>query len=175
MSEPFIGQIIQVGFNFAPRNWALCDGGLLPVSQYTALFSLLGCTFGGDCRTTFALPDLRGRVAKHVGNGTGLASVAWGQKGGIENKTLNVTEIPAHSHTGHIRSVNKSADTSDAAGNSLANAAEDIYVNAAADTDMHAGTVQTNNTGGGKAFDIRNPYLGIYHCIALTGLYPSRN
>ena len=84
MSEPFLGQIMPVGFNFAPRGWTLCDGQLLPIASNTALFSLLGCTFGGDCRTTFAIPDLRGRVIKHVGTGAGLSPVSWGQRGGAD-------------------------------------------------------------------------------------------
>lgn len=97
--EPFLGQISTVGFNFAPRSWALCDGQLLPISQNTALFSLLGTTYGGDGRTSFGLPDLRGRSAVHVGNGPGLTPMTWGRKSGQENVTLGVRNMPAHNHT----------------------------------------------------------------------------
>jgi len=98
-AEPFIGEISMFGGNFAPRNWAFCDGQLLAISQNTALFSLLGTIYGGDGRTTFALPDLRGRVPIHSGNGPGLSNYRVGQKGGTETVTLNVTQIPSHNHT----------------------------------------------------------------------------
>ena len=99
MPNPFIGQVNYIGFNFAPRGWALCDGQLLPIASNTALFSLLGTAFGGDGRTTFALPDLRGRTPLGVGNGAGLNDVTWGQRGGSENVTLTVAQIPSHNHT----------------------------------------------------------------------------
>ena len=96
--EPFIGQIMMVGFNFAPRGWALCDGSLLPINNNQALFSLLGTTYGGDGRTTFQLPDLRGRVPMHQGTGPGLPNHRIGEKGGVENVTLTVAQMPAHTH-----------------------------------------------------------------------------
>ena len=99
-AEPFIGEISMFGGNFAPRGWALCDGQLLPVSQYSALFSLLGTTYGGDGRTTFALPDLRGRTPKGVGNGPGLQSVIWGERGGKEQTLITAANMPSHSHDG---------------------------------------------------------------------------
>ena len=94
--EPFIAQIMMFGGNFAPRGWAFCDGQLLPISQYSALFSLLGTTYGGDGRTTFGLPDLRGRVAIHPGNGPGLSSIRLGEKGGTETNTLSTAQLPPH-------------------------------------------------------------------------------
>ena len=97
-SEPFIGQIQMFGFNFPPRGWAHTNGQLLAISSNTALFSLLGTTFGGDGRTTFGLPDLRGRIAKHVGSGPGLSTVTWGQKGGAESASLSVNNLPPHNH-----------------------------------------------------------------------------
>ena len=99
MSEPFIGQIQPFAFNFAPRNWALCDGQLLPISQNTALFSLIGTTYGGDGRTTFGLPDLRGRVPIHQGHGPGLSSYVIGQTGGSATNTLTQAQMPSHTHT----------------------------------------------------------------------------
>ena len=98
-SNPLIGEIMTVGFNFAPRSWALCQGQLLAVSSNTALFSLLGTEFGGDGRTTFALPDLRGRLMKGVGHGPGLTTVRQGQRGGHDSVTLTVAQLPPHNHT----------------------------------------------------------------------------
>lgn len=100
--DPFIGQIMAVGFNFAPRGWALCDGQLLTISENVVLFSLLGTTYGGDGRTTFALPDLRGRVAIHAGNGPGLSSYNLGNKGGAENLTLMQSQMPRHNHSANL-------------------------------------------------------------------------
>ena len=99
MSEPFLAEVKIVGFNFAPRGWAQCDGQILPINQYQALFSILGTTYGGDGRTTFGLPDLRGRVAMHPGNGPGLSPRQLGQKTGTETNTLTVNQMPAHNHT----------------------------------------------------------------------------
>ena len=98
MAEPFIGQIQIFGFNFPPRGWSFCDGQLLPIAQNTALFSLLGTTFGGDGRTTFGLPDLRGRVAIHPGTGPGLPPVTWGQRGGAASTVLTTNQMPNHNH-----------------------------------------------------------------------------
>src|SRR5210317_1716351 len=102
MSNAYIGEIRMVGFNFPPRNWALCDGQLLPISSNTALFSLLGTTYGGDGRTTFALPDLRGRAPIHVGQGPDLTNKTLGQKGGVETVLLTVNQLPSYTHTVQI-------------------------------------------------------------------------
>jgi microcystin-dependent protein len=109
--EPFIGQIMMFGGSFAPRGWAFCEGQLLPISQNAALFSILGTTYGGDGRSTFALPDLRGRVAIHPGSGPGLSNYRLGEKGGVESVALNVNQIPAHSHG--ISASNGTADSAD--------------------------------------------------------------
>jgi microcystin-dependent protein len=188
MASPFIGQIQMFGFGFAPRGWAFCDGQLLPISSYSALFSLLGTTFGGDGRTTFALPDLRGRSATHVGTGPGLSTITWGQRSGAENVTLTVATMPSHNHlataSGVATAVKASSDDADGsspAGALLGTTGEDVYSSGAADSTLNPaaaetqGTVTVQNNGGNQSFSIRNPYLGIYHSIALQGIFPSRN
>jgi microcystin-dependent protein len=180
--EPFIGQIQAFGFNFAPRGWAKCDGQLLPISQNSALFSLLGTTYGGDGRTTFALPDLRGRTMLSEGTGPGLSTRQLGQRGGTETNTLNVTQLPSHNHAlGAGSSVSipvsgEDADQDEAAGKFLANGtfyhnqADGVYGNGPIPL---SGT--TLNQGGQQAFNNMQPYLVVNICIALVGLFPSRN
>lgn len=184
--EPFLAQITIFAGNFAPRGWAFCDGQILQISQNQALFSLLGTTYGGDGRTTFGLPDLRGRAAVHEGDGPGLAPLRLGEKGGNENTTLNVGNLPPHSHTATVDNklvVNASAeaqDTDDPAGGALA--AGDFYrENATANQALAAGTiggtltVANANTGNGTAFSNRPPFLALNYIIALQGTYPSRS
>lgn len=186
--EPFIGQIMMFGGNFAPRGWAFCHGQLLPISQNTALFSILGTTYGGDGRTTFALPDLRGRAALSAGNGPGLSDVRLGQKGGAETVTLTVAEMPSHNHSANSANLKCSnpghtgpGDTDTPGPTAMpANAVGNlIYSNAPADTTMAEGTVSGSvtigNTGGNQPFQIRNPYLGVNYIIALQGIFPSRS
>ncbi len=165
--EPFIGQIMPVGFNFAPRGWALCDGAILAISQNTALFSLLGTTFGGDGRTTFALPDLRSRSIVHVGTGPGLDTVTWGERGGNYQHTLTVNQMPSHTH--NIGAQTATGEESNPSGKYIA-AQTDAFAE-----DSNTTMAAPTNAGGNQSFNIRNPYLGIYVCIALTGLFPSRN
>ena len=175
-SEPFIGQIQTFGFNFAPRGWAHCNGQLLSIASNTALFSLLGTTFGGDGRTTFALPDLRGRAAVHPGSGPGLSNITWGQRGGSETRILSVSNLPSHNHTATLHATSTNGNQTGPANHILANdPREDQYSNGAPNVTMNAASVAVGNTGGGQSFSIRDPYLGIYHSIALTGVYPSRN
>ncbi|MFK7950784.1 MAG: phage tail protein [Saprospiraceae bacterium] len=172
MSEAFLGMIIMGGWNFAPRSWALCDGQLLPISGNSALFSLLGTTYGGDGRTTFALPDLRGRIAIHPGNGPGLTPVRLGERGGRENVTLTINELPSHNHTIQVGKEGMgSGATTTAAGSYLGDAADAMY-RTAAGTGTSPGVM---NTGGNRAFNIRNPYLGVNYVIALQGVFPSRS
>ncbi|KXI30491.1 phage tail protein [Paraglaciecola hydrolytica] len=192
-SEPFLGQIQMVGFGFAPRGWAICDGQLLSIAQNTALFSLLGTTYGGNGQTTFALPDLRGRVAIQPGNGPGLSSYSWGQRGGVEHVTLTANQMPSHTHaaTSTVSSISATLHGTDAAGdsatpsaNSLASKSRtNIYSSNAPDVDLHADSISVEatvgttltNTGGSQSHENRMPYLAIYHVIALQGIYPSRN
>ena len=180
--EPFIGQIIQFGGNFAPRNWAFCDGTLLSIAQYQALFSLLGTTYGGDGRTTFALPDLRGRVAIHAGSGPGLTPRPLGQKSGQENVQLSINEIPNHHHSMNAASIQAGAEgkgstaQDTAAGNFLGNNAGG-YRSAGGGGSLATGSVSgtTDNTGGSQSHNNMQPYTTINFIIALQGIYPSRN
>lgn len=183
-SDPFIAQITMFGGNFAPRGWAFCDGQLLPIASNTALFSILGTTFGGDGRTTFALPDLRGRAAIHPGRGPGLSDIRLGEKGGVETVTLGINHIPPHTHdiVSTLKGVDVSGDVDTPSQAALASKSRtDIYLDMSAggvpDVDMAPGSVVTTaaSTGGGQAFSIRNPYLGINHIIALVGIFPSRS
>lgn len=171
MSEPFIGQIQTFGFNFPPRGWAHCDGQSLAISSYSALFSLLGTTYGGDGRTTFGLPDLRGRFPTHYGNGPGLTPRSWGQKGGAETHTLIQNEIPQHKH-GMPVTATEGNQTSPVGGvPATANDGESNY------SSNTTGLLSNNteNTGGGLPHNNMPPFLVINFSIALTGIFPSRS
>lgn len=172
MSEPFLAEIRIVGFNFAPRGWAFCDGQILPINQNQSLYSLLGTTYGGDGRTSFALPDLRSRTPVHQGTGYNL-----GQKGGAETVTLNATQIPSHQHAAKASSSAPAADASafTPGGHVLAANAPNTasYGDAASLTALRSGTI--TNAGGGQAHENMQPYLTLSFCIAVQGLFPSRN
>jgi len=170
MSEPFLGEIRIFGFNFAPRGWAFCNGAILAISQNTALFSLLGTTYGGDGETTFALPDLRGRNPIHVGSGPGLTTVSWGQKGGAESTTLNANNLPSHTHA--VNASPGEGETGNPANAYPSMTTEDVY-SSTAGTTMNAGVI--GNSGNNQSVPTRDPFLGVHHCIALTGIFPSRN
>ncbi len=165
MSEPFLAEVKMVGFNFPPRGWAFCDGQILPINQNQSLFSLLGTTFGGDGRTSFALPDLRGRTPVHIGTG-----VTWGQKAGEETHSLQASEIPQHTHTAQASST--SGDAPIPTGFVLASSGN-TYGPAANLQSTHPETV--TNTGSGNGHQNMQPYLAVQFCIAITGLFPSRN
>jgi microcystin-dependent protein len=171
MAEPFLGEIIMFGGNFAPRGWAFCDGQLLAINSYTALFSILGTMYGGDGRTTFGLPDLRGRVPMHKGNGPGLTPRNLGQKSGSENVHLTVGQLPAHNHVLANNAIEDDANQTDPGGNALAGS--QIY--RPGTPDAKTAPNATNNTGGNQAVPILQPYLCITFIIALQGIYPSRN
>jgi microcystin-dependent protein len=171
-TDPFIGQLALVPYNFAPKGWAFCNGQLLPINQNAALFSLLGTTYGGDGVTTFALPDLRGRVPISSGQGPGLSSYNIGQMGGYETHTLTINEMPAHSHTLYA---DTSVGTTEKPGSALParNGAGVPQYGTAATTQLSSAAAQP--TGGGAPHDIRQPYVTLNWIIALTGVYPSRN
>lgn len=183
--EQYIGQIMMFAGNFAPRNWAMCDGQLLPIANYTALFSILGTTYGGDGRTTFGLPNLKGRAALHPGRGPGLTDIRLGQQGGNDNVQLSILELPNHDHSGATLKgtlgVNEEdGDSEDPQGRNFGVATSGTPYNSNAnDKVMAADTVsitgETGNTGGGSPFPSRNPYQGMNYIIALEGLYPPRS
>ena len=172
--EPFIGQIQPFGFNFAPRGWAFCDGQILAITQNEALFSLLGTTFGGDGRTTFGLPDLRGRSIVHVGNGPGLDAISWGEKSGQYQITLNSNNMPSHTHSFNLGGAigSTGAGTN---GYLAFNTVSDTIYTTTVPSGASLGGPTIGNAGNSQAFNSRNPFLGIYVCIALVGTFPSRN
>jgi microcystin-dependent protein len=165
MSEPFIGEVKMVGFNFAPVGWALCDGRLLPIAQYEALFALIGTTYGGDGQTTFALPDLRSRAPVHTGNGHRL-----GEMGGTESVTLNTNQIPGHSHV--PQASNAGAATSPAASVWANSAALQFAPASSPLTAMNPGVMAA--AGGSQPQDNMLPFLAVNFVIALEGIFPTQ-
>ncbi len=172
MSEPFVGEIRMFAGNFAPRGWAFCDGQLLAVSQNDALFSLLGTIYGGDGRTTFGLPDLRGRIPLHAGHGPGLSERRLGSKAGAEKVTLTVNQMPSHSH-GPIQASEAAATERTPAGNVTAESITRVYRAPTTVTNMSSSAF--SNVGGSQSHTNLMPYLCIHFIIALVGIYPSRN
>jgi microcystin-dependent protein len=172
MSEPFLAEVRIVGFNFAPRSWAQCDGQILPINQNQSLYSLLGTTYGGDGRTTFALPDMRGRTPIHVDT-SGGANHYQGQKSGEDAHTLSANEMPQHTHA--LRATTGGANTNQPAGNVLAKTAatDPFYLSLTSPVDMSTAAVLA--AGGGAAHENSQPSIALNFCIALQGLFPSRN
>lgn len=168
-TEPAIGEISMFAGNFAPRGWALCNGQLLPINQNQALFSILGTTYGGDGRTTFGLPDLRGRAPVSAGQGPGLSDVRLGQSGGVETVTLNALQLPSHQHTTTLKSEKQNNLEPDA--NNLILVSEQRVV----EDQVFTKDIPSSATGGNQAHENRPPYLGINYIIALQGIFPSRN
>jgi len=175
--DPFIGEIQFFAGNFAPRGWAFCDGQLLDIAQNTALFSILGTTYGGDGRTNFALPDMRGRIPVHVGQGIGLSPRALGEKSGTETNNLSLNQMPVHSHSLNARS--SSARSTVPTGNTLARTRSNLraYENVSATNpaDAQLDTVSIANAGTGASVNNMHPSIAVNCIIALEGLFPSRN
>lgn len=167
--EPFIGQVISFGGNFAPRGWALCDGQILAISQNDALFSILGTTYGGDGRTTFGLPDLRGRVTVHPGTGAGLSTRRLGQQGGSENNAITANQLPSHNH---IVSAKEEANAADPSGNFIAGTGTNAFGTTA---DIQMNPNATTNAGAGQLVNNIQPFGCVNYIIALVGVYPSRS
>lgn len=167
--EPFLGQIVMFGGNFAPRGWAFCDGQLLSIAQNTALFSLLGTTYGGDGRTTFGLPDLRGRVPMHPGNGPGLTPRQLGQKAGAETHTLNVNEIPSHNHP---IAAKEEGNIDDPTNNFIAGDGTTAF---GTTSDVTLSNNAVGNTGLNLPHNNLQPFQCVNFIIALQGIFPSRN
>ncbi len=170
MSEPFLAEIRIVGFNFAPRGWAFCDGQILPINQNQSLYSLLGTTYGGDGSNTFALPELRGRVPIHEGRDTGMI-YSLGEKGGVETHTLTLNEMPQHNH--EVVVSNAEGTLSTPSGNYFGRSTDLMYRKPST-TDASTSSY-LSNIGGGQSHENMQPYLALNFCIALQGLFPSRN
>ena len=174
-TNPYVGEIMPSGFSFTVPNWHDCNGALIAISSNTALFSLIGTTFGGDGRSTFALPDLRGRIIKGQGNGPGLPTVKWGEKAGAETYTLAVAEMPSHNHTATLFGETAAASVGNPQNNMLASHLAYAPPIAADNKAMASESIHVNNDGGSQSFGIRGPFLGITMSIALYGVYPSRS
>ncbi|WP_130736564.1 phage tail protein [Flavobacterium sp. J27] len=183
-TEPFIGEIKIFGFNFAPQSYQLCMGQIMSIAQNTALFSLLGTTYGGNGQTTFALPDLRGRMPIGQGQGPGLPSYTMGQLSGTTNVTLLTSNIPQHVHTLNamqvkVQAYNGLGEEQSPIGNYPAISSADNYSSAGPSANTFMGGTQvsgtTDITGSSLPFNIMNPYLTINYSIAIYGIFPSRN
>lgn len=184
--DPFIGQIMLFAGTYAPQGWAICDGRLLPVQQYQALYSIIGTYYGGDGVNNFGLPDLRGRVPVGAGQGTGLSNYQLGSKNGYENVVLTSAQMPSHTHganlqvAGHIMANNSSGEDDSPVGNSLAKAATDFYSTETPTVAMNSssiaitGTVTVQASGNNSGHTNIQPCQAINYCIALEGIYPPR-
>jgi microcystin-dependent protein len=168
--EPFIGEIRFVGFNFAPQGWLPCDGRLMSISQNTALFSLLLTTFGGDGKTTFALPDMRGRVPVGTGQGAGLTNRNPGDQGGKETVTLTIAQMPAHRH--NLMASSAAANTTAPAGDTLANSST-TPVYSTGTTNVAMKNTSINTAGQGQPHENMQPFLGMTCIIAVQGIFPA--
>lgn len=173
MSQPFMGEIRLMAFTYAPRGWAMCNGQIMAISQNSALFSLLGTYYGGNGQTTFALPDFRGRLPVHQGQGNGLAPRTLGEISGQENVTLTTPQIPMHNHPFAVPATSEDATLKNPVGNAPASTGTSIY-GPAAQGEGGAQSV-TGVAGGSQAHNNMQPYLVVNFCIALEGIYPSRN
>ncbi len=178
-SDPLLGQLMLTGAGFCPRGWTTAEGQILAINTNQALFSLYGTTYGGDGRTSFGLPDLRGRAPIGIGNGPGLASQNWGQRGGSESFTLNVTQMPSHNHAGTVLALPSDANSTRPVRNYFAIGTNGTQVYASSATPptnfMGANSLRIANTGGSQSVNKRSPYLAMYWCVALQGVFPSRN
>jgi microcystin-dependent protein len=174
MSQPYLGEIKMFAGNFAPRGYAKCDGQLMSIAQNTALFSILGTTFGGNGQTTFGLPDFRGRVPIHQGQGPGLSSYAMGQMGGVESVILTQTQLPQHTHNVQV---NSALGTAVAPGNTTVLAAstarDKVYSTASPNTTLAPQAL--GMAGGSQPHENMQPYQTVLFIIALQGIFPSRN
>lgn len=171
--DSFLGEIGIVGFNYPPKGWAFCNGQILPIAQNQALFSLLGTMYGGNGVTTFALPNLQGRVPIHFGQGSGLSPYTIGQTGGVESVTLNINQMPSHSHAGSCSGSNGTVPGPGSNVWAVTSTGEKPYSNAQPDNQMSAQGIKP--AGGGQAHANIQPYLALNFIICLVGIFPSRN
>jgi microcystin-dependent protein len=172
MGQPFVGEIRMFGGNFAPAGWMFCDGQLLPISEYETLFNLIGTTYGGDGQSTFALPDLRGRVPVHNGQGSGLSNYTLAQMFGVEAVTLTTAQIAAHSHPA-LCSSGGGTPGSDPANSIWGPSDSTVYSNAAPTGFMATPAINTTNQGGSQPHENMIPFLCINYIISLFGVFPS--
>ena len=172
MADPFVAEIRIFPFNFAPKGWAWCDGQLMPLSQNTALFSLLGTTYGGNGKSNFALPDLQGRAPMHPGQGPGLSLHDLGETGGSETVTLLESEIPAHSHA--FMGSNQVGDTPVVAGSYIARTTFNMFQSVTNQNLVATAPQALTPAGGDQPHNNMQPYLTFYFCIALQGVFPPR-
>lgn len=172
MADPFLAEIRIFPFNFAPKGWAFCSGQLMPLSQNTALFALLGTNYGGDGKSNFALPNLQGAAPMHPGQGQGLSLRDLGENGGVETITLLTSEIPVHTHL--VQGSNSPSDTPRAAGNTLARTVPNLYQSDTASSLATMAPQATAVAGGGLPHNNMQPYLTMNFCIALQGVFPQR-
>lgn len=173
MTDPFVAEIRLFGFNFAPSGWAFCNGQILPISQNTALFSLLGTTYGGNGKSDFALPNLQGRAPLQIGQGPGLQARRLGEQGGVETVTLNLAQIPAHTH--QVPAQSGSATSAAPAGGNLATAASGRMAYAPGQPNTALSVNSLSSTGAGMPHNNLQPYLTLNFCIALQGVFPPRS
>lgn len=179
MSEPFIAEVRMLGCNFAPRGWAFCDGQILPISQNTALFSLIGTIYGGDGRSTMALPNLTDRTPLQQGRGPGLSNYVIGQRSGQSEVSLNESNLPSHDHI--VRGVSEAGNSAIPTeahfmGQDQSSRQESInYLSTESQSNTTLAAEVIGTSGGGQAHENRQPFLGVNFCIALQGLYPSRS
>jgi len=171
MSDPFIAEIKIFAGNFAPRGYAFCNGSLLPIAQNTALFSLVGTTYGGDGRTTLGLPNLLNRLSMHPGRGPGLTARRLGQSGGSDSETLTSAQVPPHNHL--VRAANAAPDTNSPTSAFSANAP--VFENGDSGNLVPMSANSMTSVGSGGAHNNQQPYLDLNFIIALVGVYPSRN
>lgn len=170
MSDPFVGEIHMFAGNFAPRGYAFCEGQLIQISQNVELFSLLGTIYGGDGYTTFALPDMRGRIPLHAGSGPGLSYRTLGQMGGAESVTIDTNHMASHTHK--LQAANTTPNQSAPEGKVLSQTTPKVYATTTPTADMNPGAIEV--TGGNQRHDNMMPYLCVNFIIALQGAYPSR-
>lgn len=171
MSEPFLGEIRLFPYNFAPRGWAFCQGQILPISQNTALFALLGTTYGGNGQTTFALPDLRGRLAVSSGQAPGGSFYTLGEVGGTETVTLLQNQMPAHNHLVNVN--NQGSNTGRPNGSLPGQTSSNVYAPSPDGSTFNPQTISA--AGGSQPHENMQPFLVMNYCIALEGIFPSRN
>jgi microcystin-dependent protein len=173
MSEPFLAEIKVFGFNFAPRGWAPCSGQLLPISQYTALFSLIGTYYGGDGRSTFQLPNLNGRVPMHTGQGPGLQLRSLGETGGVPSVTLLEGEMPTHNHRAKARSA-LGTNAKIPVNNIALAESQGNHAYGAVEKEVNLSPNEIGFAGGSQPHNNLMPYLTLNYCIALQGVFPRR-